>query len=150
MSYPLIAQSLGETITQIVHLSHGGHKETYDGVITESIKQGEFIKFDLTSQKLFPAIHGDNFDVIELIKDKTYGQTPITNNEQNYFSSVQNLGETLTQDIYFTRGNVRTFKGIITKKIKQGRYTILELTNGIILVVNTKNVSHYHCIPELT
>ena len=99
---------------------------------------------------MFPAIHGDNFDVIELIKDKTYGQTPITNNEQNYFSSVQNLGETVTQDIYFTRGNVRTFKGIITKKIKQGRYTILELTNGIILVVNTKNVSHYHCIPELT
>jgi len=147
MSYPLIAQSLGETITQIVHFSHG-HKEAYDGVITKSIKQGEFIKARLISGKLSPNFHNDNFDIIELIRDKTYGKTPVTSDEQSYFSSVQDLGETVTQEIYFTKGNVRTFKGIITKKIKQGRYTILELTNGIILVVNTKNVSHFHVIPE--
>lgn len=66
----------------------------------------------------------------------------------NYFSSTQKLGKTVTQIIHFSNGNKRTFNHIITKSIKQGEFTKLELANGTLLMINTQNVDCIEVIPE--
>lgn len=38
------ANDIGETVTQIIHFK-GGEKRTFHGIITNSIKQGQFTKF---------------------------------------------------------------------------------------------------------
>ena len=58
----------------------------------------------------------------------------------NLHSSVNDLGETVTQIIHFKDGNKRTFNGIITRSIKQGEFTKMQLKDGRMLMINTANV----------
>jgi len=58
----------------------------------------------------------------------------------NLKSTINNMGNTVTQIIHFSGGNKRTFGGIITKTIKQGEFTKMKLRDGRMLLVNTRNV----------
>lgn len=66
----------------------------------------------------------------------------------NYFSSAQKLGKTVTQIIHFSGGNKRTIEGVITSRIKQGEFTKLTCTNGVIWSINTNNVDCFETIAE--
>ena len=55
-------------------------------------------------------------------------------------SSVNQVGEVVTQIIHFVGGVKRTFEGIKTAEIKQGQMTKLETKDGRIIMINDKNV----------
>lgn len=65
----------------------------------------------------------------------------------NLQSTVNTMGETVTQIIHFAKGNKRTFSGVITSTLKQGEFTKMKLTDGRMLMVNTANVD---CIEIFT
>ena len=56
-------------------------------------------------------------------------------------SSVGDIGEVTTQIIHFIGGEKRTYTNIVSKTIKQGRYTKLTTSdNDRMILVNDKNV----------
>ena len=55
-------------------------------------------------------------------------------------SSVEKEGEVVTEIITFSNGNKKTFEDIITNTISQGEFTHFKLKNGILILVNKKNV----------
>ena len=67
----------------------------------------------------------------------------------NLQSSVNKLGETVTEIIHFSNGNKRTFGGIITTTIKQGEFTKMDTTDGRMILVNTANVDCIEVFKEL-
>lgn len=65
-------------------------------------------------------------------------------------STVEQLGEKVTQIIHFSGGSKRTFEGVITSTIKQGEFTKYMTENGgkkRMIMVNTANVD---CIEVFT
>jgi len=61
------AGSLGKTVTQIIHFNNG-NKRTFSGIVTESIKQGEFTKMQLTDGRLL-MVNTANVDCIEIFSE---------------------------------------------------------------------------------
>jgi hypothetical protein len=61
------AGKIGDTVTQIIHFS-GGNKRTFSGIITETIKQGEFTKMMLADGRML-MINTDNVDCIEVFNE---------------------------------------------------------------------------------
>jgi|AntRauTorcE11897_2_1112592.scaffolds.fasta_scaffold20227_1 hypothetical protein len=61
------AGKVGKTVTQIIHFA-GGNKRTFSGIITESIKQGEFTKMMLEDGRML-MINTDNVDCIEVFNE---------------------------------------------------------------------------------
>lgn|GEM_PF-865249 len=59
--------NLGKTVTQIIHFSNG-NKRTFSGIITESIKQGEFTKMMLKDGRML-MINTANVDCIEVFDE---------------------------------------------------------------------------------
>ena len=59
---------LCETVTQIIHFV-GGEKRTFHGIVTKSIKQGQFTKMKLANGSLI-LIHDKNVLLIEVIPEK--------------------------------------------------------------------------------
>ena len=60
-------ESVGKTATQIIHFKNG-NKRTFSGILTASIKQGEFTKMDLVDgRKLL--INTSNVDMVEVFKE---------------------------------------------------------------------------------
>lgn len=57
-----------ETVTQIVHFK-GGVKRTFNGVITNSIRQGQFTKFKLKDGSMI-MINDANVLCIEVFKEE--------------------------------------------------------------------------------
>jgi len=58
----------------------------------------------------------------------------------NLQSSVDEIGEFVTQIIHF-KGNVkRTLHGVISSKVKQGELTKLYLKDGRMVMINQANV----------
>lgn len=55
---------MGKTVTQIIHFQNG-NKRTFSGIITESIKQGEFTKMHLLDGRML-MINTANVDCIEV------------------------------------------------------------------------------------
>ena len=55
-------------------------------------------------------------------------------------SSVNQVGEVVTQIIHFVGGVKRTFESIKTAEIKQGQMTKLETKDGRIIMINDSNV----------
>ena len=60
--------SLSKTVTQIIHFN-GGNKRTFEHILSESIKQGEFTKFMLTDGRML-LINTANVDCIEIFKEE--------------------------------------------------------------------------------
>jgi hypothetical protein len=58
----------------------------------------------------------------------------------NLLSSIQKKGKTVTQIITGIHGYKKTFRGVISDKVEQGEFTHLELEDGRMVLVNTKNV----------
>ncbi len=58
------AEKLGKKVTQIIHFS-GGNKRTFENIITNTIKQGEFTKMYLDDGRLL-MINTSNVDCIEV------------------------------------------------------------------------------------
>lgn len=58
----------------------------------------------------------------------------------NLKSTVNKVGNYVTQIIHFSGGNKRTFENIDTKTIKQGEFTKMMTKDGRMLLVNTENV----------
>ena len=58
----------GETVTQIIHFK-GGVKRTFHGVITESIKQGQFTKLKCVNGTMI-LINDANVLCIEVFKEE--------------------------------------------------------------------------------
>lgn len=59
--------SLGKTVTQIIHFSNG-NKRTFSGIITETIKQGEFTKMTLKDGRML-MVNTTNVDCIEVFDE---------------------------------------------------------------------------------
>jgi hypothetical protein len=60
-------EQLGKTVTQIIHFQNG-NKRTFHGIITDSIKQGEFTKMMLTDGRLL-MINTANVDCVEVFSE---------------------------------------------------------------------------------
>jgi hypothetical protein len=58
----------GKYVTQIIHFV-GGIKRTYHGVITDSIKQGQFTKFECKDGTMI-MVNDDNVLCIEVFSEK--------------------------------------------------------------------------------
>ena len=58
---------MGKTVTQIIHFSNG-NKRTFSGILTESIKQGEFTKFKLLDGRMI-MINTANVDCVEVFDE---------------------------------------------------------------------------------
>jgi hypothetical protein len=58
---------MGKTVTQIIHFRNG-NKRTFSGIITESIKQGEFTKMHLLDGRML-MINTANVDCIEVFNE---------------------------------------------------------------------------------
>ena len=58
----------------------------------------------------------------------------------NLQSSVQDLGEVVTQYVLFNSGNEKTYKGIITSTIEQSQFTRFDCVDGKRVYLNTKNI----------
>lgn len=58
----------GESVTQIIHFI-GGEKRTFNGIITTTIKQGQFTKLDTLSGEMI-LINDKNVLCIEVFKEK--------------------------------------------------------------------------------
>jgi hypothetical protein len=58
----------GEVVTQIIHFV-GGIKRTYHGILTSSIKQGQFTKFKCTDGSMV-MINDDNVLCIEVFSEE--------------------------------------------------------------------------------
>ncbi|MBS3072619.1 hypothetical protein J4477_02195 [Candidatus Pacearchaeota archaeon] len=63
-------------------------------------------------------------------------------------STVEEVGEYVTQIIVFSSGNKKTFTNVKTSTIKQGEFTQFELKNGSRVYINTKNVDFFEVIRE--
>jgi hypothetical protein len=59
--------SMGKTVTQIIHFSNG-NKRTFSGIITETIKQGEFTKMTLKDGRML-MVNTANVDCIEVFDE---------------------------------------------------------------------------------
>jgi hypothetical protein len=59
---------VGKTVTQIFHC-RGGGKLTFDGIIPETIKQGEFTKMERTNGSML-MINPNNVIAIEVFGEK--------------------------------------------------------------------------------
>ena len=59
---------MGSSVTQIIHFSNG-NKRTFSGIITESIKQGEFTKMTLLDGRML-MVNTANVDCIEVFNEK--------------------------------------------------------------------------------
>lgn len=57
----------GEYVTQIIHFI-GGVKRTYNGIITDTIKQGQFTKFKLKDGTMI-VVNDANVLCIEVFKE---------------------------------------------------------------------------------
>ena len=57
----------GETVTQIIHFV-GGEKRTFNGVLSESIKQGQFTKFECKNGAMI-MINDKNVLCVEIFKE---------------------------------------------------------------------------------
>jgi len=60
----------------------------------------------------------------------------------NLQSSVNEVGDIVTQKIHFSWGNIRTFDKVISSSIEQGRFTTFNLESGRTVYVNQKNVDY--------
>jgi len=59
---------------------------------------------------------------------------------ENLNSSINNVGEIVTQIIHFVNGTKRTFRGIISQSTIQGQFTKMMRRDGSMLMINDKNV----------
>jgi hypothetical protein len=59
----------------------------------------------------------------------------------NLKSSVNEIGETVTQIFHFRDGSKRTFSGIIPTTIKDGSFTKMKTKDGRMLLINPDNVN---------
>ena len=57
----------GKIVTEILHFNNG-NKRTITGILTDTIKQGEFTKFELEDGRLI-LINTSNVDMIEVFKE---------------------------------------------------------------------------------
>ena len=57
----------GKYVTQIIHFM-GGIKRTYTGILTESIKQGQFTKFKCKDGTMI-AVNDNNVLCVEIFKE---------------------------------------------------------------------------------
>lgn len=57
----------GKTVTQIIHFSNG-NKRTFSGILTSSIKQGEFTKMELADGRML-MINTANVDCVEVFSE---------------------------------------------------------------------------------
>jgi len=58
---------LGKTVTQIIHFRNG-NKRTFSGILTDTIKQGEFTKMQLSDGRML-MINTANVDCIEVFSE---------------------------------------------------------------------------------
>lgn len=58
----------------------------------------------------------------------------------NLMSSVNSVGEMVTQIIIFKDGVVKTYRHIIASSIEDGRFCKMKTADGRMIMVNTKNV----------
>lgn len=71
INYPNMKSTVniqGEIVTQIIHFV-GGIKRTYHGIITSSIKQGQFTKFKCIDGSMV-MINDENVLCIEIFTEK--------------------------------------------------------------------------------
>ena len=68
MDFKSTVNQQGKIVTQIIHFI-GGEKRTFHGIISESIKQGQFTKFKTTDGTMI-CINDKNVLCIEIFKEQ--------------------------------------------------------------------------------
>lgn len=69
MNLQSTTQKVGKVVTQIIHFS-GGNKRTFSGILTETIKQGEFTKMILKDGRML-MINTANVDCVEIFAEES-------------------------------------------------------------------------------
>ena len=59
--------TMGKTVTQIIHFTNG-NKRTFSGILTDTIKQGEFTKMMLSDGRML-MINTANVDCVEVFNE---------------------------------------------------------------------------------
>ena len=59
---------MGATVTQIIHFTNG-NKRTFSGILTDSIRQGEFTKMMLKDGRML-MINTANVDCVEVFNEE--------------------------------------------------------------------------------
>ncbi len=59
--------NVGKKVTQIIHFSHG-NKRTFTGILTDTVKQGEFTKMMLEDGRML-LVNTQNVDCIEVFSE---------------------------------------------------------------------------------
>ena len=67
-------EQMGKTVTQIIHFSNG-NKHTFHGILTDTIKQGEFTKMKLKDGRML-MINTANVDCVEVFDETIDAQLP--------------------------------------------------------------------------
>jgi len=60
-------EKIGKVVTEIIHFS-SGNKRTFSGIITSSIRQGEFTKMILNDGRML-MVNTSNVDCIEVFEE---------------------------------------------------------------------------------
>jgi len=60
--------------------------------------------------------------------------------EPNLRSTVNNMGELVTQIIISNTGTTKTYKNVISSTIEEGKFVKMKLKDGRMIMVNTSNV----------
>jgi hypothetical protein len=67
---------------------------------------------------------------------------------QNLQSSLNEIGEIVTQIFHFRDGTKKTFDKLILKSVKEGKFTKIKRTNGSVLSVNPDNVNCFETFSD--
>lgn len=67
MSLKSSTEKIGKVVTQIIHFK-GGEKLTFCGILTETIKQGQFTKMNTKDGRMI-MVNDKNVNAIEVFKE---------------------------------------------------------------------------------
>ncbi len=67
MNLKSTTEQVGKKVTQIIHFSNG-NKRTFEGILTDTIKQGEFTKMMLKDGRML-MVNTANVDCIEVFTE---------------------------------------------------------------------------------
>jgi len=63
-------------------------------------------------------------------------------------STIEQLGDVVTQIIQFDNGEQKTFEHVITSSIRVGKFTKFKTTDGKMISVQHNKVNWFESIPE--
>lgn len=103
--------------------------------IEHPVDKGEVFPLDVIIEEMRKVM-----PKVKIATNKKEDKNLVVDTPVNLESTVNKMGETVTQIIHFSHGNKRTFHGIISSSIKDGAFTKMMTKDGRMLMINADNV----------